>query len=63
MSKILQAGEHGFGILIETDAGYISSDENKNFLNENFELKLGEPVLIKCILQKWGVKNKIVGRT
>lgn len=58
MSKILQAGEHGFGILIETDAGYISTDENKGFLNENFELKIGEPVLIKCILQKWGVKNK-----
>lgn len=58
MSKILQAGEFGFGILIETDAGYVNSDINKGFLSENFELKLGEPVLIKCILQKWGVKNK-----
>ena len=58
MSKILQAGELGFGILIEQDAGYISPDLNKNILNENFELKLNEPVLINCILQKWGVENK-----
>jgi hypothetical protein len=58
MSKILQAGETGFGILIESDAGYISSDINKDILNENFELKPNEPVLITCILQKWGVKNK-----
>lgn len=58
MSKILQAGETGFGILIEQDAGYVSSDLNKNMLNENFELKPNEPVLINCILQKWGVENK-----
>lgn len=58
MSKILQAGESGFGILIEHDAGYVGSDLNKDILNENFEIKLNEPVLINCILQKWGVKNK-----
>ncbi len=58
MSKILQAGETGFGIMIEHDAGYISSDINKDILNENFELKPNEPVLVNCILQKWGVKNK-----
>ncbi|MFA5207244.1 MAG: hypothetical protein WC428_00940 [Candidatus Paceibacterota bacterium] len=58
MSKILQKGETGFGILIETDAGYINSEINKDILNENFELKPNEPVLINCILQKWGVKNK-----
>jgi len=58
MSKILQAGEIGFGILIESDAGLITSDLNKDILNENFELKPNEPVLINCILQKWGVKNK-----
>jgi len=62
MSKILQAGETGFGILIEHDAGYISSDLNPQFINEGFELKPNEPVLINCILQKWGVKNKN-GRT
>lgn len=58
MSKILQAGESGFGILIEQDAGYVSSDINKDILNENFEIKPNEPVLVNCILQKWGVKNK-----
>lgn len=58
MSKILRAGETGFGILIEHDAGYIHTDLNPQFLNEGFALKPNEPVLINCILQKWGVKNK-----
>lgn len=57
-AKILQRGQTGWGILIEHDAGYINSDINKDILNENFELKPNEPVLINCILQKWGVKNK-----
>jgi hypothetical protein len=58
MSKILQAGETGFGIMIENDSGYISSDLNPTFINEGFVLKPNEPVLVDCILQKWGVKNK-----
>lgn len=58
LSRILEAGDTGFGILIEHDAGYISSEINKDILNENFELKPNEPVLVNCILQKWGVKNK-----
>ena len=58
LSKILEEGDTGFGILIESDAGYINSEINKDILNENFELKPNEPVLINCILQKWGVKNK-----
>ena len=58
MSRILQAGQTGFGILIEHDAGFINSDLNPKFINESFELKENEPVLINCILQKWGVKNK-----
>lgn len=58
MSKILQKGECGFGIMIESDAGYVNSDLNPMFINEAFELKPNEPVLINCILQKWGVKNK-----
>jgi len=58
MSKILQAGDTGFGILIEHDAGFITNETDKGILNENFELKPNEPVLINCILQKWGVKNK-----
>jgi len=58
MSKILQAGEIGFGILIEHDAGYISPDLNKNILTENFKIKPNEPLLINCVLQKYGVENK-----
>lgn len=58
MSKILQAGQTGFGILIEQDSGYLSSDINRDLINENFVLKPNEPVLVNCILQKWGVKNK-----
>ena len=58
MSKILRAGETGFGILIEQDAGYVNNDLNPKFINEGFELKENEPVIINCILQKWGVKNK-----
>ena len=45
-------------ILIEHDAGYVGSELNQDMLNENFELKPKEPVLVNCILQKWGVKNK-----
>jgi hypothetical protein len=58
MSKILQPGDTGFGILIEQDAGYIGNNSSIDILNEGFELKPNEPVLIPCILQKWGVKNK-----
>jgi len=58
LSRILEEGDTGFGILIEHDAGFINSEINKDILNENFELKPNEPVLINCILQKWGVKNK-----
>jgi hypothetical protein len=58
MSKILAAGETGFGIMIESDSGYVSTDLNVNLINEGFVLKPNEPVLINCILQKYGVKNK-----
>jgi hypothetical protein len=62
MSKILKPNETGFGIIIE-EAEFITPDLNQNLLNENFELKStefkpNEPILVKCILQKWGVKNK-----
>ena len=58
MSKILKAGESGFGLLLEFDAGYINYDLNTNIINEGFTLKPNEPVLVNCVLQKWGVKNK-----
>jgi len=61
-SKILGPNDTGFGLLIETDAGYVDRKMNKDLfdriLNESFELKPNQPVLINCILQKWGVKNK-----
>ena len=62
MSKIIQRGETGFGILIEQDAGFISKDLNNVLLTEGVldleVIKPGEPVLVNCILQKWGVENK-----
>ncbi len=61
-TKILGPKDTGFGILIETDAGYVDRKMNKDLfdrvLNEGFDLKPNQPVLINCILQKWGVKNK-----
>ena len=58
MSKILERGQTGFGILIERDAGYVSSDLNPNIISEGFVLKPNEPVIVNCILQKWGIENK-----
>lgn len=58
MSNILDKGDTGFGLLIENDAGYITIDKNQHILNESFEISSGKPVLINCILQKYGVKNK-----
>jgi len=68
MSKILKKNETGFGILIEEDAGYITRDLNKDLINFNENIPINEsilnnykpndPILINCILQKWGVKNK-----
>jgi len=57
-AKILLPGQTGFGILIEHDAGYLSSDLNPMIIEEGFKVKPNEPILINCILQKWGVKNK-----
>lgn len=56
MSKVLQKGDTGFGILIESDAGYVIED--KKVLNENFQIEPDKPVIINCILQKWGVENR-----
>lgn len=59
MSKILGIGEIGYGLLIERDAGYVSKDLNPQLINESkLIIKPDEPVLINCVLQKWGVKNK-----
>lgn len=58
MSKILRRGDTGFGILIEEDAGYVNLNMNPNLITEGFVFKPDEPVLINCILQKWGIENK-----
>ena len=61
-AKILQGRDIGFGILIERDAGYIDKALNIDLYNklisEAYQIKENEPVLVNCILQKWGVKNK-----
>ena len=59
MSKILQRGETGFGILIEEDAGYIDKSLNTELLTEGrLSIDPNQPILINCILQKWGTENK-----
>jgi hypothetical protein len=49
-------------LFIENYAGYIDKSFNKELINklisENYQVKENEPVLVNCILQKWGVKNK-----
>jgi hypothetical protein len=61
-AKILQDGDSGFGLLIENDAGYIDKSLNTELINklitEGYQIKENEPVLVNCILQKYGVKNK-----
>lgn len=58
--KILNEGEVGYGILVEKDAGEtLEINKNTNFLKENEGS--GDSVvriLIDCILQKAGVKNR-----
>ena len=57
MTKILSRNETGFGLLIERDAGGILKEDFNTLINENFKPKENEPILINCVLQKWGVKN------
>jgi len=58
--NIIKNNEDGYGILIERDAGYITREiNNKNkILTESFEYNPEEPILINCILQKYGVPNR-----
>lgn len=59
--KILKEGQSGYGILIENDAGIITFEKNKDIIkpiNESFEFNPDEPILINCILQKYGVPNR-----
>lgn len=63
--KILKAGQTGFGIMIEQDAGYISPNDirNKPFITEIQKLSEGknimvEPLILYVVLQKYGVENR-----
>ena len=51
------------GILIEYDAGYISPNDNKHFINEINKLTRGEsiveePLVVYAVMQKYGVENR-----
>lgn len=63
--KYLKAGQTGFGLMIEHDAGYIdpSDERNQHFINEvnkaqDGKIAMVEPLVVTVVLQKWGVKNR-----
>ena len=58
--NIIRNNNDGYGILIEEDAGYITKEINKTskILTESFDYNPEEPILINCILQKYGVPNR-----
>ena len=65
--KILKAGQSGYGVLIENDAGYISplDARNQNVIREfeSPELKLGkhgipDRLIVYVVLQKYNIKNR-----
>lgn len=63
--KLLKAGKTGFGIMIESDAGFIAPNDIRNqpFINEVKKLEKGgivmaEPLKLFVVLQKYGVQNR-----
>ena len=62
--RILEAHEQGFGILVETDAGYISptDDINLKLMKESKNLDYRNPFEFYAVLQKHDVPNRN-GRT
>ncbi len=64
MMEILKKNEiDKKGILIEYDAGYISPNDNKHFINEINKLTRGEsiveePLVVYAVMQKYGVENR-----
>ena len=64
MMEILKKNEiNKKGILIEYDAGYISPNDNKHFINEINKLTRGEsiveePLVVYAVMQKYGVENR-----
>lgn len=63
--KIIKPGNTGFGVMIESDAGYISPEDSRNkpFINEVKALGQGTPTInspyiVYVVLQKHSVKNR-----
>ena len=59
--KILKEGEEGFGIMLESDAGFISKEFTNKFITEgtiNETLDLSKPIYYYATLQKYGVENR-----
>lgn len=59
--KVLKANEIGKGILIETDAGYISPTDTRNLevIKESYgQLDYSKPFVFYAVLQKYGVPNR-----
>jgi hypothetical protein len=63
--KLLRAGNAGFGLMIESDAGYIAPNDIRNqpFINEVKKLEDGgiimaEPLTLFVVLQKHSVENR-----
>lgn len=63
--KLLKRGKTGFGLMIESDAGYIDPNDKRNldFVNEVNKLTQGkviieEPLTLFVVLQKYGVENR-----
>jgi hypothetical protein len=58
--RLLEAHESGFGILVETDAGYISPQEPRNaqFLYESAKFDYRNPFEFYAVLQKYDTPNR-----
>jgi len=63
--KLLKRGKTGYGLMIESDAGYIAPDDIRNqpFINEVKNLEKGSPIMAEplklfVVLQKYGVENR-----
>jgi hypothetical protein len=58
--RLLEANEIGFGILVETDAGYISpkNEFNAKILRESKDMDYRNPFEFYAVLQKYNTANR-----
>jgi len=56
--KVLKENEEGYGVIITEGVGFISPEQNKNFLREVNEKTNNEPYIVYATLQKYGVENR-----